>query len=98
MKKILLSILIIVAIEFNFITSFVFAYQPKPISFWFNPAGEAFGELEYGLTFSQTNVATDLGIRLQKFQWGKEFWYISDKGVIYADYDLQAFSIYLTIL
>ena len=74
----------------------VLAYQPRPVSFEFNTEGEAFGILEDGSEFSQTNVATDLGIRLQRFQWGEEFWYVSDKGVIYADYDMQAFSIYLS--
>ncbi len=95
MPKILILLLIIVAIEFNFIGS-SFAYDPKPIDFWFNQDGEAFGILEDGSSFSQTNIVNDF-TRLQKFQWEKEFWYISDKGVIFADSDLQALSIYLAI-
>jgi len=74
-----------------------FAYQPRPIEFWLNDQDEAFGTLEDGTTFSQTNVATDLGIRLQRFQWAEGYWYVSDKGIIEAESDLQAFSIYLTM-
>ena len=88
--KYLLILLLLIPIS-------VIAYQPKPISFEFNSEGEVFGILEDGTQFSQTNIATDLGIRLQKFQWSEGFWYISNKGIIEADYDLQAFSIYLVI-
>jgi len=73
----------------------VVAYQPRPVDFWFNSEGEAFGTLEDGTTFSQTNVAADF-TRLQKFCWAEGCWYVSDKGVIEADYDLQALSIYLS--
>ena len=74
----------------------VFAYQPKPVSFEFNSEGEAFGLLEDGTRFSQMNVAVDLGIRLQKFCW-QECWYISDKGIIEVESDIQALSIYLVM-
>ncbi len=93
MKYLILSILI-TTIGF---AGNILAYQPKPVDFWFNQEGEAFGTLEDGTSFSQINIATDLGIRLQKFQWGDLFWYVSDRGVIYADCDLQALSIYLAL-
>ena len=94
MTKLLILLLLILPLS-------VFAcysdYMPKPASFEFNSEGEAFGLLEDGSPFSQVNVAVDLGIRLQKFSWREGSWYVSDKGVIEADYDLQAFSIYLTL-
>ena len=91
MKTLIILLLLIIPIG-------AMAYQPKPVDFYFNQDGEAFGMLEDGSTFSQTNVVIDPRIRLQKFQWGSMFWYISDKGVIFADSGLQALSIYLTRL
>lgn len=66
-----------------------------PISFWFNTEGESFGTLSDGSSFSQVNIANSF-TRLQKFCW-QECWYVSDKGIIEAEYDLQALSIYLSI-
>lgn len=58
--------------------------------------GEAYGHLTSGVNFTQTNVSNDLGVRLQRFQMENAFWYVSDKGVIEAESDLQALSIYLS--
>lgn len=59
--------------------------------------GEVWGYLTSGVQFTQRNVSNDLGVRLQRFNLEDAKWYISDRGVIYADSDLQALSIYLTL-
>ena len=56
--------------------------------------GEFYGELESGIPFSQTNVVNDV-TRLQRFQLQDAYWYVSDKGVLYAQDDLSALSMYL---
>ena len=96
MKPLLIILLFLIALPVQAILT-DYVPHPKPADFWRNSEGETFGILEDRSKFSQTNVATDLGIRLQKFQWREGFWYISDKGAIEADYDLQAFSIYLSL-
>ncbi len=59
--------------------------------------GEVWGYLTSGVQFTQTNVSNDLGVRLQRFNLEDAKWYISDQGIIYADSDIQALSIYLTL-
>lgn len=65
---------------------------------WFvvNDDGSAWGQLESGITFTQLNVSNQLGVRLQKFIIEDAYWYITDRGVIYADGDIEALSVYLT--
>lgn len=58
--------------------------------------GEVWGHLTSGVQFTQTNVTNELGIRLQRFQMENAFWYVSDKGDIHADSDVEALSIYLS--
>ncbi len=70
-----------------------FASQPAPADFEVNSEGEIFGNLEDGTDFSQTNIYSEP--RIQKFTWEKDSWYVSNKGIIKADSDLQALSIYL---
>lgn len=67
-----------------------------PTHFTVDRAGQAAGVTEGGIMFSQTNVVNELDVRLQKFSIGPLFWYISDRGVIFADTDLAALSIYMT--
>lgn len=69
-------------------------YQP-PVATFEEINGEFYGTLTDGTPFSQTNVVNDI-TRLQKFTLQDAYWYISDKGEIWADNDLQALSIYLT--
>lgn len=59
--------------------------------------GEVWGYLTSGVLFTQTNVSNDLGVRLQRFNLEDAKWYITDRGIIYADSDLKALSIYLTL-
>lgn len=58
--------------------------------------GEVTGQLTNGIKFTQTNVVNDV-TRLQRFQMEDAFWFVSDKGEIYAESDLAALSVYLTI-
>lgn len=56
--------------------------------------GEAWGYLNNGIPFTQTNVVNNV-TRLQKFQLERAFWYISDKGDFQAADDITALSVYL---
>ncbi len=68
----------------------------KPLSFNVDSLGNAEGITETGKKFTQRNVSNSYGIRLQKFTIDQAFFYISDQGVIFADSDLEAISIYLS--
>lgn len=57
--------------------------------------GGFYGETESGLSFTEQSVVNDYSIKLHKFTISDTFWYITDKGVIEADNDLVAISIYL---
>lgn len=72
------------------------AYHEAPSSFSVASNGEAVGSTVSGMPFRQRNITNDLQIRLQRFEIGLAFWYVSDKGVIWADDDLTALSIYLS--
>jgi len=69
--------------------------SPIPESFYVTEQREAFGTTTEGIPFSQTNIVNEV-TRLQKFQIQEAYWYISDRGEIWADTDTQALSIYLT--
>lgn len=58
--------------------------------------GETYGTLTSGVVFTQKNVAGS-SIRLQRFEMEEVRWYVSDKGIIHAESDLQALSKYLTM-
>lgn len=57
--------------------------------------GEAWGYLTSGVPFTQHNISNDLGVRLQKFTLEDAYWYVTDKGDIHAESDIQALSVYL---
>lgn len=57
--------------------------------------GGFYGETETGLLFTEQSVVNDYSIKLHKFTISDTFWYITDKGVIEAENDLVAISIYL---
>ena len=57
--------------------------------------GETYGTLTSGVVFTQKNVAGS-SIRLQRFEMEEVRWYVSDKGVIEAESDIQALSVYLS--
>ncbi len=71
-------------------------YHEAPASFAISEYGEVTGVTVGGTTFLQRNIANNYGIRLQRFEIGSAYWYVSDRGVIWADTDLVALSIYLS--
>lgn len=76
----------------NFTTS----EHDKPLYFSIDALGNVEGMTETGKWFWQRNVSNTFGIRLQKFIIDQAFFYISDQGIITANTDLEALSIYLT--
>lgn len=68
----------------------------KPVFFEQDPLGNFFGSTATGKVFSQVNIENELGIRLQKFSIDEAYHYITDRGVIVAESDIEALSIYLT--
>jgi len=71
-------------------------YHEAPASFSVDSTAEAIGTTISGMHFAQRNVTIDPAVRLQRFEIGLAFWYVSDRGVIWADSDLAALSIYLS--
>ena len=65
-----------------------------PVAHFEQTANGFQGELTSGIPFTQVNIVNDY-TKLQKFTLEDAYWYISDKGIIYADTDLEALSIYL---
>ena len=72
--------------------------HPAPVSFTVDASGEAYGKLEGGYTFTQKNIFLKNDIKIQKFVTGVNFFYISDKGIIEAENDLRAISIYFSLV
>jgi hypothetical protein len=70
----------------------------RPTYFWQDSLGNFHGTTESGKAFSQVAVTMEPTIRLHKFSIDEAFFYISDQGVIWADSDLAALSIYVTRL
>ncbi len=68
-----------------------------PVSFTRDAAGNFEGYTATGKRFTQINIENALSIRLQKFSIDQAFFYISDRGVIEANSDIVALSIYLTL-
>lgn len=63
--------------------------------FMVNEDGSAWGALTSGVTFTQSNIINN-HTKLQVFRAEDAYWYVSDKGIIYADTDMEALSIYLS--
>lgn len=68
-----------------------------PLEFAVDEAGDAVGTTTSGRQFRQYAIGTPESIRLQRFQIDDAFWYVSDKGIIWADSDLSALSVYLSL-
>ena len=66
-----------------------------PVSFTRDRDGTFFGETATGKSFTQMNVATNSSVRLQKFTIDEAYFYISDRGIIFAPTNTIALSIYL---
>jgi HAE1 family hydrophobic/amphiphilic exporter-1 len=72
------------------------SYHEKPAHFEVTTEGEMMGATVSGIPIRQRNISNDLGIRLQRFEIGLAHWYISDEGIIWAEDDITALSIYLS--
>lgn len=67
----------------------------RPVSLYQDGSGGFFGYTENGFRFTQQPVTNEFGIRLHKFTIDEAYFYMSDKGLIEANSDLAAISIYL---
>ncbi|MEY3784322.1 MAG: hypothetical protein RLZZ230_644 [Candidatus Parcubacteria bacterium] len=67
-----------------------------PVSFAQDEFGNFSGLTASGKVFSQNIITNSQAIRLQRFAIDEAFYYISDRGIILADSDTVALSIYLT--
>lgn len=70
----------------------------RPVTFMRDAAGNTVGRTATGKVFYQYNIENSLAIRLQRFQIDEAYFYISDRGIIMAETDTSALSIYLTRL
>lgn len=68
-----------------------------PASFEQDLLGNFYGRTTTGKIFSQVNIENTLGVRLQKFSIDEAYYYITDRGIITAQNDITALSIYLTL-
>jgi len=75
-----------------------YAYHEAPASFSVNESGSFEGLTISGMLFRQYSIASTYGIHLERFEIGEAGWYVSDKGVIWADDDITALSIYLSMV
>lgn len=69
----------------------------KPLSFEVDLFGNVEGITETGKKFWQLNIENVFNVRLQKFIIDQAYFYISDRGEIFAKTDLEALSIYLAM-
>ena len=78
--------------------SFLYSYHDAPVSFTQDEVGNFSGVTETGKNFQQNIVFNSLSIRLHRFSIDEAFFYVSDHGLIWADTDTVALSIYLARL
>lgn len=67
----------------------------QPAQLFRTTNGDFYGFTNTGKYFTQTSIANEYNVRLNKFTIDKAYFYITDRGVIKADSDLAALSIYL---
>lgn len=77
--------------------NYINSTHEEPADFYNDGWGGFYGHTVTGRLFTQTPVTNDENIRLHKFVIDEAFFYISDRGTIWADSDLMAVSIYLTL-
>lgn len=58
--------------------------------------GGFYGGTETGKLFRQYPITNELGIKLMRFEIDEAFFYITDRGIIWAKDDLIALSIYVS--
>lgn len=75
--------------------NFFTAIHDEPNYFLQDDHGNFYGETLTGKYFTQHLITNSYNVRLYKFSIDEAFFYISDQGVIKAESDLVALSIYL---
>lgn len=73
-------------------------FDDAPASFVVHGYDSFSGVTVSGYVFNQYRIVSDASIRIHRFTVADRFFYISDHGVIEAENDLSAISIYLTRL
>ncbi len=67
-----------------------------PAWFYRDHLGVFYGATETGKLFRQFPITNELGVRLMRFEIDEAFFYITDRGIIWAENDLVALSIYVS--
>jgi len=78
--------------------NYIGSVHEEPAEFYLDGWGGFYGTTVSGRLFTQKPVANSEGVRLHRFQIDEAYFYISDKGAIWADSDLVALSIYWTLV
>ncbi len=68
-----------------------------PVYFETTYSGGFWGYTDTGREFTQKPIINDLDLRIHRFTIDEVFFYITDRGPIFAESDLQAVSIYYTL-
>ncbi len=69
----------------------------KPVTLTVLGTNSFVGETASGRQFTQSRIVSSPDIRIHKFVLGETFFYISDRGIVLAQGDLEAISIYLAL-
>jgi len=69
----------------------------RPVYFAQDGKGGFFGQTETGKQFTQRVITNDLNVRLHKFTIADYSFYISERGIINAQSDTAALSIYFSL-
>ena len=103
MKNILASLAIVMVMQPVEVAAFYdmgnlwTAAHEAPAWFLSDGLGGYYGATVAGTSFTQNPVLNNSQVRLHKFAIDEAFFYISDRGVIKAESDLRALSIYFTL-
>lgn len=85
------------SLAFNYAGEFFASSHEAPAWFEIDNQGGFYGETTSGTVFTQKPINNNVSLRLHKFVIGPAYFYISDKGIIRAENDLSAISIYFTL-
>lgn len=77
--------------------NYINSTHEEPADFYNDGWGGFYGHTVSGRLFTQMPVTNDENVRLHKFMIDEAFFYVSDKGPIWAESDLVAVSIYLVL-
>ncbi|MDA8596774.1 hypothetical protein N9L26_00355 [Candidatus Pacebacteria bacterium] len=68
----------------------------QPVRFYTDGYGGFQGETESGKRFWQRAITNQFNIKLHRFEIDAAYFYVSDRGIINADTDIAALSIYFS--